>query len=33
MIKYLSIDKFLELVSEKGVVTDIRKIDKLIKEQ
>lgn len=28
MIKYLSIDKFLELVNEKGIVTDIRKIDK-----
>lgn len=26
MIKYLSIDKFLSLISNKGIVADIRKI-------
>lgn len=27
MIKYLSIDKFLNLISNKGIVADIRKIE------
>ena len=28
MIKYLGIDKFLNLISDKGIVADIRKIEK-----
>ena len=28
MIKYLGIDKFLSLISDKGIVADIRKIEK-----
>lgn len=27
MIKYLDIDKFLNLISDKGVVADIRKVE------